>query len=291
MQASTPIRTETAVALRHDERDRPYLLQPAATPRAAGLVLQLHGRGIDARTFDRLTGMQARAAAAGLAVALPDALDNRWNDGRDWVDGREGPADVDYLAAVIEDACARLELDPARAHVVGMSNGAAMAGLLARERPARVASLVQVAATAWRATERARPDAPVPVLHVHGSDDPYWPYEGGVAPGWRRRILMREPRHDAMGVDEWARFWVEANAASPQPDPDAIGRSITIRTWCGPTPDADVTFYRVAGGGHTWPGSDLPPRTLFLLLWGITNREIDATKLALDFFAAHQPTP
>ncbi len=291
MQASSTIRTETAIALRHDERDRPYLLQPATTPAAVGLVLQLHGRGIDARTFDRLTGMRARAAAAGFAVALPDALDNRWNDGRDWVGGREGPADVDYLAAVIEDACDRLELDPARAHVVGMSNGAAMAGLLARERPERVASLVQVAATAWRSTEGARPVRPVPVLHVHGSEDPYWPYEGGVARGWRRRIFMREPRHDALGVDDWARFWVDVNGAGPEADPDTIGRAVTVRSWRGPTPDADVTFHRVGGGGHTWPGSDLPPRTLFLLLWGITNREIDATELALAFFMAHPPSP
>jgi len=52
-------------------RDRPpYLLQAPPAAGTAGdrlpLVLELHGRGIDAETFDRMTGFGALAGEGGL---------------------------------------------------------------------------------------------------------------------------------------------------------------------------------------------------------------------------------
>jgi polyhydroxybutyrate depolymerase len=44
---------------------------------------------------------------------------------------------------------------------------------------------------------------------------------------------------------------------------------------------ADVVFYRIDGGGHSWPGAsaDVP--------LGSTTRTIDANELIVDFFEAH----
>jgi poly(3-hydroxybutyrate) depolymerase len=58
----------------------------------------------------------------------------------------------------------------------------------------------------------------------------------------------------------------------------------TIRTWHGPSPASDVSFYRIDGGGHTWPGSHL---TLPAFLFGRTSRTFDATRLIWEFFATH----
>ena len=47
---------------------------------------------------------------------------------------------------------------------------------------------------------------------------------------------------------------------------------------------ADVVFYRVEGGGHTWPGGRqyLPERVI-----GKTNRDISASEVIWRFFNEH----
>lgn len=50
-----------------------------------------------------------------------------WNNGRYPGVEREGPDDVDYLLALIDDARTRLPIDPRRVYTMGMSNGATMA--------------------------------------------------------------------------------------------------------------------------------------------------------------------
>jgi poly(3-hydroxybutyrate) depolymerase len=43
-----------------------------------------------------------------------------------------------------------------------------------------------------------------------------------------------------------------------------------------------VVLYTIQGKGHSWPGSNMPA--------AITTRDIDATDVMWDFFAAH-PMP
>jgi poly(3-hydroxybutyrate) depolymerase len=76
--------------------DRQYLLH--IPPTQAGdrlpLLVELHGRGIDAAGFDRMTGFRALADTEGFVLAMPSALGKVWNDGRGpWVDP-DGPDEV-----------------------------------------------------------------------------------------------------------------------------------------------------------------------------------------------------
>ncbi|HEY5472890.1 MAG TPA: PHB depolymerase family esterase, partial [Candidatus Limnocylindrales bacterium] len=120
------------ISFTHNGVERPYLIQACASGAGVAervpLVLELHGRGIDAVRFDQLTGFGVLADEAGFALALPNAVGEIWNDGRDAAPEGLGPDDIGYLIAVLDDVCARLPIDPRRIYVVGMSNGAAMAG-------------------------------------------------------------------------------------------------------------------------------------------------------------------
>jgi polyhydroxybutyrate depolymerase len=100
----------------------------------------------------------------------------------------------------------------------------------------------------------------------------------------RGRVVLRNPSRPALGVDEWARFWVAVNRASNVPIESELPPDTTIRTWHGSTPSCDVVFYRVEGGGHTWPGSRI---TLPGFLFGRTSRTFDATQVCWNFLAAH----
>jgi polyhydroxybutyrate depolymerase len=277
-----------AVPLIRDGRNRPYLLQvpPTTHTDRLPLLLELHGRGIDATRFDQLTGFGSLADEDGFVLALPSAVGEIWNDGRSqsekWMDQ---PDDVGYLAAVIDDASARVSIDPRRIYVVGMSNGAVMAGRLARDLAERVAAVAQVAGTAGVGIAAGpRPSRPVPILNIHGAADRYAPYEGGVRRTLLGRMVLRRASGPMVGIDEWARFWIAANGALDGPVLSSLPPDTTIRAWHGPAPSSDVVFYRSDGGGHTWPGSRF---TLPAFLFGRTSRTFDATRVCWEFLGAH----
>lgn len=234
--------------------------------------------------FDLWTGFSALADEAGFALAMPAAIGEIWNDGR-YTAGRtrrDGIDDVGFLLALVDELAARGGIDPARVYVVGMSNGATMAGRLAWERPDRVAAIAQVAGTVATAVAAGPPPrTPVRILQIHGTADRSAPYAGGRARPGLMRLLLGRPAGPALGVDEWARRWVDANGATEAAAVESIAPDVTARRWTGATLGSDISFYRIEGGGHTWPGARvwMPPHL------GRVSRTIDATRLAWDFFA------
>ena len=299
MSESTPApRSSHAVRqLAGQWSDRQYLLHgpgpgPDAGPGPGApvsqplpLVVQLHGRGIDAIRFDWWTGFSGLADEAGFLLAMPEAVGERWNDGR-----QVGPTqeidDVGFLAAVIEDVDARLPVDRTRVYLVGMSNGAAMAGRFACERPDLIAGIGQVAGTAGVAiVTRARPSTPVPVISFHGSADRSAPYSGGQAGGFARMLMLRHPAGPAVGVDDWAAFWRSVNGDADSPLVESLAPDVSVRRWRGSNPLGDLDFYRIEGGGHTWPGASariwIPP------IFG-RIATIDASRLIWEFLSAHR---
>ncbi len=275
------------IPLSHGGLGRPYLLHAPTTlaPGNVPLVVELHGRGIDPVAFDRWTGFTALADQAGFVLAMPSAVGEIWNDGRYPELMRDGPDDVGYLLAVIDDACTRLPIDRRRVYVVGMSNGATMAGRLACELPERIAGFAQVAGTAAvEIAARCHPGIPVPILQVHGTGDDAAPYAGGRRHSLRARLLIRHAAGPCVGVEEWARAWVSVNRALDGPVVTALPPDTTVRRWSGASPASDVVFYRIDGGGHTWPGNQQPlPRLLF----GRTSHTFAATKVIWEFLSAH----
>lgn len=281
----------TEIPYRHQDLDRPYLLRrpsAAAAGDPVALVVQLHGRGISAEQFDKWTRFGELAAQHGFALAMPSAHREIWNDGR--LPSVDLPDDVDYILAVIADARRRVNVDPARIYVFGMSNGASMVGRLLCDGVGPIAAVAQVSGTLGAdLAAGCRWELPVPVLQIHGTRDPVSPYAGGTATGLIQRLaLIGRPRpRPILGVEAWARLCVAANGASDVPETSQLGGDVTIRTWHGATPRSDVVFTRVTDGGHTWPGNkSYVPR----LILGVTNKTFDATGFIWDFFTSH-PRP
>ncbi len=50
--------------------------------------------------------------------------------------------------------------------------------------------------------------------------------------------------------------------------------------YAGCDPGAEVVFYTIADGGHTWPGGKALPEWIT----GKTSAELDATRLMWEFF-------
>ena len=266
--------------------DRPYLLRiPGGAGATPPLVLELHGRGIDPIMFDRWTGFSRLADEMGFVLAMPRSVREVWNDGRFDDPVTLALDDVGYLSAVVRDATARAHADPRRVYVVGMSNGATMAARLVCERDRLFAGIAQVGGTASvRLMARARPSNPLPILSIHGTTDRYAPYAGGRASDPVARLLIRHRTGPAIGLDDWARFWIEVDGAGPDAEIQRLGPDTTVRRWRGSTPASDIDFYRIEGAGHTWPGVRLwtPP------YFGRVSRTFDATRVIWDSLARHR---
>jgi polyhydroxybutyrate depolymerase len=270
--------------LRRDGVDRRYLVRvPSSLPaQPAPLLVELHGRGIDPARFDWVTGFGELAERKGFVLAMPSAIGGLWSDGR-------GPhpsttEDVGFLAELVEELCDKLPVDPRRVYVTGMSNGATMTARFVCERSELIAAFAQVAGTcAVEVAERGLPSSPVPILHIHGDADILAPYAGGIRRKLRARLVLHRAYGPVVSVDEWARLWAESNRTVDGPRSSSIPPDVVMRRWSGNTPASDVAFFRIEGGGHTWPGPSQLPRFLF----GRTSRTFDATAVIWSFLSAH----
>ncbi len=50
------------------------------------------------------------------------------------------------------------------------------------------------------------------------------------------------------------------------------------------TEDRKTVFYKITGGGHTWPGTKVPAERVL----GVASRDINASEAIREFFSRHR---
>lgn len=242
------------------------------------LVVARHGHSGTKDGFDRTTCedgetgggncLNTVADEEGFAVVYPDGTGGFLGLGRSWNAGggedglrcvgdpacTDGVDDVAYDDDLFSLLGEILPIDTGRVYATGMSNGAAMSHRLACERSDRYAAIVTVAGANQAAGfPGCSPSMPVPVLHIHGTDDRCWGYDGGVG-----ETCAGAESGEYVTVDASMAFWVTANGCEGEPDEASVsdgaedGQTAQRLTWLGC--DAATEHLRVEGGGHTWPG-------------------------------------
>jgi polyhydroxybutyrate depolymerase len=159
-----------------------------------------------------------------------------------------GPDDVGYLATLIDDIAGVWPIDRAAVFAIGHGNGGNMAYRLACDRADVVTGIVVVAGGAAIDPAACRPERPVSVLHLHGTTDPEFAYEGGgpfqMAPGAPGAVesVTRWAGHDGCGA---------ALAVDPAIDLDAVvaGAETRPEHFDCPPPIA-VELWTMAGTDH-----------------------------------------
>lgn len=279
ISAGGRVRTYRLYAPRGLRKDRP-----------AALVLVFHGGDGDGAGAERLTGFDAFADRDGFLVAYPDGFGKHWNDGRensDFETFRERVDDVAFVAALIDAVSRDHPVDAKRVFATGISNGGIFSHYLAARLSDRIAAIAPVAGgVAEPFRPSFKPEKPVSVLIVHGTEDPLVPYHGGgVAGGRHGRVI---------DTDEAVRLWIAADGCERQamaetlPDADPQdGCRVERSRWTGGRNGSEVVLYTIRGGGHTWPGGpQYAPRPVI----GRVCRDFDATQTIWEFFRRH-PRP
>jgi len=278
--------------------ERAYLVHvpPRSTARAPlPVVLMLHGGGGKSGAAARETGWSAKADAEGFLAVYPDALPRDrsrpgrfvgnprlWNDasGR-FHDDANAVDDVGYLAAVLDDLAAKLDVDARRVFVTGFSNGASMTFRLGAELSRRVAAIAPVAGACWLKAITLR--RPVPMCYITGTEDPLNPIAGGV-PKTARGGLQLGAGKRKPPVRDSILAWARANGCSTEPSRVSEKGGVRTEVYGPGRGGARVIYIAVERLGHTWAGGkSLLPEFMV----GKTTDRISATDVIWQFFREH----
>ena len=251
------------------------IVPPTYSGSPTPVVVSMHGLGSNSFQQLVLTGIQEDAATNGYIVVAPDAAGAAWQLPLDGAS--PASTDVDFINAVVGQVESQVCVDTTRRYASGMSLGSAMTFLLACQPQPIFAAFGGVGASFYRPVCDAAP--PAPIIYFHGTDDQTVPFAGGIAVGVP---VERVPANVAA--------WAAHNQCSVGPTTTQIS-DVTQEIYSGCAANANVDFYQVNGGGHTWPGAPLVVAEAIADSAGITTQAVDATSAMWQFFSQYQQTP
>lgn len=182
--------------------------------------------------------------------------------------------DVQYISDLIEKLQEEYNIDPQRIYANGLSNGAGMSFQLACKLSDRIAAFGGVAGAYTLSWENCQTERPVPAIIFHGTADPIVPFTGGPS----RDFNVPFP-----DISEWVEQMAQKNGCESIPKIIPTREKISGYHFTNCDQNADVDYYIVDGGGHSWPGGDPLPEWIV----GITSDNINATQTMWKFFIAH----
>ncbi|MEU7221140.1 alpha/beta hydrolase family esterase [Nocardia iowensis] len=278
--------------LDHEHRRRRYTLvrRAAGTTPGAALIMVLHGTAQSGESVhERHSGLifDELARTGNAVIAYPSAVRREWNGARKAV--MLSPAvktidDVGFLSSLISEITARCPVDAERVLVIGYSLGGHMAIRLVHDAPELLvgAMLIGTNQPAPGNLESAgRSATPLPMVLIHGTADPWAPYDGGVI-SWRGHF----PKGEHLSALQTAEYFAARNGINVEPSiewlpgkpaPTELGS--VSRTEYRQIGCPSVRLYSIVGGGHQIPGH----RHVWPWLFGISPSTLSAASVAAEF--------
>ncbi len=240
----------------------------AGTDGSIALVLGFHGNGGSADGFAGYTGFLSVSDQEGFIMVYPQGSGEfpSWE-----MNPVENNSDVQFIRDLIADLETRCSIDPDRVYATGHSRGGGMANRLGCDLSDQIAAIGPVSGT-YPVEDPCRISRPVSVIAFHGSADPDVPYNG---------IKDQSGPPDAyfafgIPILQWASSWAARDGCAPASASILDEAYLTGLAWSGCRGGADVVFYTIPGGGHSWPGGSETALGNF-----------NTAQMIWDFFKAH----
>ena len=275
------------------ERERSYLVHmPASHPAMPAVILSFHGGGGSARGQLKYSGMNKLSDREGFIVVYPNGTGRFPNRLLTWNAGtccgyamKNNIDDVAFTLALLDDLAAKTPIDRRRVYATGMSNGAMMAYRLAVEAGDRIAAIAPVAGS--MVLLLFHPSRPMPIMHIHSTDDPRALYNGGLGPPFPFTDARTLHPNVEQVLAQWRKF--DECPASPKVGPTLKGKSgspddgntATEYAWGPCADDTEIVLWKLTGSGHVWPGGE---RDFYPRLLGRGTTLINANQQMWRFF-------
>ncbi len=260
------------------------------------VVISSHGLTMTRAQEASFSDWEATADAQGIVVLFTQALGAvpTWK-----LDLDDNP-DLTY----IDEALARTEkdlcIDTSRVYADGISMGGMISSLMACKMSGKVTAVSLISGI--RFPEGCSPSRPVPMEVFWGRQDVILPFNGGFdisflskgivgsAPPQPPSTLAPE---DGLfpPVESVVKKWAGADGCQLTPTVQQVTANVEKRTFPGCSDRAEVVFYVIADGGHSWPGSKVMGElgnSGAVGVLGKSSTEIDATATAWKFFQQFQ---
>lgn len=255
------------------------------------VVFMLHGGGGTMTNGQGFTNLNSVSNLNGFLAVYPQGYGVIPSGGFSWADGRGTSADIagiddlGFIDKLLDTLIAKYSIDTNKIYICGFSNGGFMTQRFAcqqNQRFAAMASLGSIMDTTLFAS--CNPSRPIPMLFMLGTADPFVPYNGGP-------MIGSGPVPPIVGIDTLINFWKVNNncvtSNTPINGPNIVltdSSTVTIFNYTNCSCNSDISFYRINGGGHTWPGVEIPS---YEIIAGQTNEDIQASVELWNFFNAH----
>ena len=240
----------------------------------APLVISIHGYAEWPAHQMKLSHWNNLADQYGFIVVYPSGTQFplRWRTRGAPGSDADPMLDVTFITDLIDKLSAEYNIDPARIYANGLSNGGGMSFVLSCKLSERIAAIGTVSGAYLLPWDECDSSRPVPAIVFHGTADPIVPYQGGPSDAFNVPFPVIPDWIDVLALHNGC-------AAAPLELPAHGDVSGVQFVNCA----ADVIFYTITGGGHSWPGGEPLPEWIA----GSTTQDIDATQIMWDFFQQH----
>jgi poly(3-hydroxybutyrate) depolymerase len=200
------------------------------------LVISMHGLNQTMNDQKNQTQFQSVAEANNFVLVFPQAIDNSWQL---W-----GTTDTDFILAIIDEMNTRYGIDRDRVYLSGFSMGGMMTYYAATQIADKIAAFAPVTGFLMDGPN-TNSSRPIPIIHVHGMDDTYVPYDR---------------------VQEYLDAWIERNGCPTTPEliqpypANNTGSKTSMKHWGPGKEGVEIEFLSLEGVGH-WYKDD--PNSVF----------------------------
>lgn len=273
----------------HQDKQRRYILHLPKSydgKEEVPLIIYLHGASGNSKGAQSSTNFNQVSNDNGFIVAYPQGFFEKSPNSFVWAAARGLPADssgiddVGFIDKLVTSLKGQYRINAKRVYICGFSNGGFLTQRIAFEKNQQFAAFGSLGATMNQNKYGiVDPGRAIPMLFMLGSSDPLVPFNGGIAGAPTTLPIV--------GIEKAVSFWVANNNCKiafqsvDLPDKSTIDNStVTVYEYTNGSCNSKVKFYKINGGGHTWPGVKLTtqsPRSE-------TNLDISAGEELWNFF-------
>jgi len=244
---------------------REYLIHiPSSyeTTKSVPIMLNLHGFSQSVSDYMIEADMRPLAEADTYILIYPQGSYlngySQWNPCPIGGDNKSDVDDFGFVEDLIDEISSQYNIDMERIYAAGYSNGGMMAYGLANYKSDLIAAVASVSGAMLDCIGNT--SHPMPVIHLHGTDDYVLPYNGGK--GFN-------------SVQSTLDHWIDFNNTTTNPiisTENSGGMTIEHYVYEQGDNSVFVEHYKYIGGKHVWDIGTFQGQNTSELVWNFVSR-------------------